>query len=79
MAIIPEIGNGRPKLDFITALARKLKGVVSRVVEVEWAKFTLYFLRDRAVLKKIVPHLTDLNSRLVHVNAHFKRENAAVF
>ena len=25
------------------------------------------------------PHLMDLNSRLVHVDARFKRENAAIF
>ena len=49
---IPAIGNGRPKLDFITFSAHELKGVVSRVVEVEWAKFTHFFLRDRAVFQK---------------------------
>ena len=40
---IPAIGNGRPK----QPSARELKGVVSRVVEVEWAKFTLDFTRAR--------------------------------
>ena len=28
---------------------------------------------------KKVPHLTDLNRHLVHVDARFKRENAVVF
>ena len=55
-----------------------LKGAVSRVVKVEWEKFTHFFLRDRAFFQK-VPHLTDLNHRLVHVDARFKRENAVVF
>ena len=36
---IPAIGNGRPK----QPSARELKGVVSLVVEVEWAKFTSFF------------------------------------
>ena len=36
---IPAIGNGRPK----QPSARELKGAVSRVVEVEWAKFTIIF------------------------------------
>ena len=39
---IPAIGNGRYKLDFITSV-RERKGAASRVVEVEWAKFTLFF------------------------------------
>ena len=36
--VIPAIGNGRPKFS-----ACELKGAVSRVVEVEWAKFTRIF------------------------------------
>ena len=53
---------------FISASARELKGAVSRV-EVEWAKF--FFLRDRAfkIFFFKAPHLTDLNRRLVHVDA----------
>ena len=63
---IPAIGNGCPKL--VTASARELKEAVSRVAEVEWAKYTLFFfLRDRVIF---------LN---VHIDSHFKRENAAVF
>ena len=46
VSLIPAIGNGRPK----QPSARELKGAVSRVLEVEWAKFTLaFFLRDRTV------------------------------
>ena len=39
---IPAIGNSSCH-KLVTASARELKGVVSRVVEVEWAKFTLLF------------------------------------
>ena len=44
----------------------------------EWAKFTRFFSEIGAFLKK-VPHLTDFNRRLVHVDARLKRENAVVF
>ena len=75
----PVIGNGHPKLDFITVSACELKGVESRDVEFEWAKLAcFFFLRDRAVKKKVL-HSTDLNRHLVHVDARFKRENAVVF
>ena len=40
--------------------------------------YSFFFLRDRAILKKVA-HLMDLNCRLVHVVACFKRENAVVF
>ena len=42
--------------------------------------YSFFFLRDRAVFFfKKVPHLTDLKSRVVHVDARFKGENAVVF
>ena len=72
---IPAIGNGCPKFSFIIASACELKGAVSRVVEVEWVKFSRYFLRDRAIFKQ-AQHLTGLNRHLVHIGAHFKHENA---
>ena len=43
-------------------------------------KVYLFFFslpEDRTVKKKKAPHLTDLNCRLVHVDARFKRENSA--
>ena len=43
----------------------------------EWAKFTRFFSVG-AFFKK-VPHLTDFNRRLVHVDARLKCENAVVF
>ena len=75
---IPAIGNGHPKLDFITASARELKRAVSHVVELEWEKLTRFFFPSEKGPKE-APHLTDLNHRLVHVDAHFKCESAAVF
>ena len=41
---IPAIGKGRPVVlsKFHNASAFELKGAVSRVVEVEWAKFTCF-------------------------------------
>ena len=42
---IPAIDNGCPIL--VTASACELKGAVSRVVEVEWGKFTRFFSSER--------------------------------
>ena len=67
-----------PKLDRFQPSAHELKGAVSRVVEIEWAKFTRFFLSEIGPFFK-VPHLTGLNRRLVHVDARFKCENAVVF
>ena len=75
---IPAIGNGRPKL---VSSAHELKGAMSHVVEVEWAKFShfFFFLQIGPLKKKKVPHLTDLNCRLGYVDARFKHENAVIF
>ena len=40
--------------------------------------YSFFFISEGPFIKK-VPLLTDLNCRLVHVDAHFKRENAVVF
>ena len=42
-------------------------------LEVEWAKFTRFFLRDRAVFQK------SATFNIVYVDAHFKGENDVVF
>ena len=47
--------------------------------EVESAKFTHFFFSEIGPFLKKVPHLTDLKRRVVHVDAHFKGENAVVF
>ena len=46
---------------------------------VEWEKFTFFFLSEIGPFLFLVPHTTDLNSRLVHVDGRIKRENAAIF
>ena len=75
MAILA-IGNSGPNLPLQHV---SLKGTVFCVIEVEWAKFTrFFFLRYRAVFQT-VPHLTDLNRRLVHIDTCFKCENAIIF
>ena len=55
---------------------------MSRVVEVEWKNLLVFFGGGGGggggAFKKM-PHLTDLKSSLVHVDARFKHENAAVF
>ena len=49
------------------------------VVEVEWAKFTRFFFpSDIGPFFKKVPHLTDLNRHLVHVDTRFNCENAVI-
>ena len=53
--------------------------MASHVVEVEWAKFIRFFFSEIGPFFKEVPHLTDLNCRLVYVDTCFKRENAIVF
>ena len=53
-------------IDLITASAHELKGAVSRVVEVEWAKFTLFFSSEIGPFFKKVPHLNE--------EAGYKRE-----
>ena len=52
----------------------KLKGAVSHVVEVEWMKYTLIFLREGPFFFNTSTTFNDLNRHLVHVEACFKHE-----
>ena len=56
---IPAIGNGRP-VSFKTASARELIRAVSHVVEVEWAKFTLFSFSELGPFKKKKGHIYGL-------------------
>ena len=56
-----------------------LKGHMS-CIEVEWAKFNSFFVFLSDVGPFLIKrHLMDINRQLVHVDAHFKHENAAIF